>query len=301
MASGAISAGMDAVSPPAGPQPVQIVGAREVGALTRLEPLARRIFGPGDRPTGWFARKLRREHVDPQLSVVAVRANADPTDPDAWRGYVLVGTPPSLAPATRTAGTGVLPSVRGQGIGGRLLDEAARRSRAAGHHRLQLLSAADVVPFYLGHGFARVHDTVTLVAFGTGPAAELTPPPLWRSPRPDEHEPVAWLPEAWAGTDPRAQRGLTWIATRSEVAAAADPASCVQAWLSKEGAAWLVQRILAPRDHSLLACAAGLLARLPEGCPVLLPLLRAHDCATATLLEHEWVPAQRSTLLERTL
>ena len=48
--------------------------------LPALERLARRIFGDGDRPAGWLARKLAREAVDPRLSVLALAAGPDPQD-----------------------------------------------------------------------------------------------------------------------------------------------------------------------------------------------------------------------------
>jgi GNAT superfamily N-acetyltransferase len=274
-----------------------MIVAAELGDLGQLEGLARRVFGEGDRAAGWFHRKLRREHVDPRLSPVAVRADADASDPHAWLGYVLVGTPPSLGDAVRTAGTGVLPSVRGQGVGGQLLQAAARLAKGAGYRRMELLAEASVVPFYVRHGFVPVLATVTALAFGRGPVAVPAPaPPLpWRALGVGEHEAVAWLPEAWDGTELAARHGLSWTITRR------GGGGPVTAWLSREGIAWLVQRLVAPLGVALPSLAAELLARLPAGAPVLLPFLPATATATVELLDAGWNASQRGMLLDRPL
>lgn len=269
----------------------RIVPASALGDPSRLESLARRIFGQGDRPAGWFGRKLRRERVDADLSPVAIRADADARDPEGWLGYVLVGTPPSLGDAVRTAGTGVRPSMRGRGIGGRLLDAMQRRVSAAGFGRVELLAAPAAVPFYLRRGFSMRHATTTALGFGRGTSAALEGPPPWCAPRPDQHEPIVWLPEAWAGTERTHRAGLRW---RS-------PAGPVTAWLSREGRAWLVQRLVAPRGIALVPLAAALRARLPAGSPVLLPMLPTDAPQTRALLDEGWSEAQRGALLERRL
>lgn len=256
-----------------------------------LEGLALRIFGDGDRPPGWFARKLRREGVDPALSVVALRPGSEPRDPNGWLGYVLVGTPPSLHPAARTSGTGVVPWARGRGLASRLLDAAAQRCRDAGLRRLQLLARAELVPFYRERGFASLRATVTALGFGEATHPRLVAAPPWRSPRAAERERVAWLPEAWAGTEAHARHGC--VTTEDDAA--------LTAWISREGSAWLVQRLLAPPELSLLAAADALRRCLPAGAPVLLPLLDADDPPTRALLEAGWAAAQRGALLERTL
>lgn len=273
---------------------VRIATAAELGDPERLESLARRVFGDGDRPAGWFHRKLRREQVDPQLSPVAVRTDVDPQDPAAWLGYVLVGTPPSLHPAVRTAGTGVVPHAHSRGLGGRLLAAAAELCARAGHRRMQILAEADATAFYLRHGFSLVTPTVTALAFARGPAPSTAaePPAPWRALEPGEHEPVAWLPEAWEGTEPTARRGLAWSTPRG-------PA---HAWLSREGTAWLVQRLVAPEPSDPLpALADAILQRLPAGAPVLLPLLPAEAPTTRELLTAGWAAAQRGALLDRSL
>jgi GNAT superfamily N-acetyltransferase len=273
---------------------IRIVTAAELGDPGRLEALARRVFGDGDRPAGWFDRKLRREQVDLRLSPVAVAAGAEARDPDAWLGYVLVGTPGSLGDAVRTAGTGVVPRARGRGLGGRLLADAVERCASAGRRRMQILAEAEVTPFYARHGFSLVTPTVTALGFarGTAEPPPLEPPGPWRALERGEHEPVAWLPEAWEGTELAARHGLSW-------SSAWGPA---RAWLSREGVAWLVQRLVAPeRGDALPALADALLRRLPAGAPVLLPLLPAEAPVTRELLASGWAPAQRGALLDRPL
>jgi GNAT superfamily N-acetyltransferase len=274
------------------PQP-RTIAAAELGDPSRLEILARRVFGDGDRPPGWFHRKLRREHVDPRLSPVAVAADADPHDPAAWLGYVLVGTPGSLGDAVRTAGTGVIAKARGQGLGARLLGAAIELAASAGHRRMQILAQAEVASFYVRHGFTVVMPTVTALAFarGTG-SSPLELPPPWRALEPGEHEPVAWLPEAWEGTELAARHGLSWTTAHGRATA----------WLSREGVAWLVQRLVAPtRSAGLAALADEILQRLPASEPVLLPLLSAAAPATRELLATGWTSAQRGVLLDRSL
>jgi len=270
----------------------RIVPADSVGDPACLEGLARRIFGEGDRPAGWFARKLRRERVDPTLSVVAIRAGAEARDPAAWLGYVLVGRPPSLGDAVRTAGTGVDPTERGRGLGSHLLRAAMKRSREAGFTRMQVLADLRVLPFYLRHELAIVHRTVTVLGFSRGqqPCILALSRP-WDALAREERELVAWLPEAWEGTDLAARRTITWT----------EAGQRTTAWISREGVAWLVHRLVAPSAASPAAIGAALLNRLDPGDPVLLPLLPETAPATRALLQSGWVSAQRSVLLVRTL
>lgn len=273
-------------------RPPRLVPASELRDPGRLEGLARRVFGDGDRPAGWFQRKLRRERVDLRLSPVAVEASADPHDPAAWLGYVLVGAPASLGGTVRTAGTGVVAAARGRGLGGRLLAAAAELAAAAGHRRMELLAAADVAPFYRRHGFTTVTETVTVLAFARGQGPRPGPASRWRALAAGEHAPVAWLPEAWEGTDAELRHGLTWTTS----------AGPVEGWLSREGVAWLVQRLVAPRSLALPGLAAALLERLPAGDPVLLPLLPAGAPTTHALMGAAGFTAvQRGVLLERPL
>lgn len=285
-----------AFGPPAG-QPrargetVRIVSAAELGGAARLQGLAEQVFGAGDRPRGWFTRKLRRERVDDALSVVAVDPAHPTEDPAGWLGYVLVGVPPSLGDRARTSGTAVVSQARGRGVATELLNAASGRCRDAGIRHLQLLAEAAVLPFYLQRGFRLVHPTMTALSFGRATAASLTSAPAWDSPTEAQHELVAWLPEAWSGTDAEARRGCEFeVEGRS-----------VQAWLSREGVAWLVQRIVASEGAPLPSIAGGLLDRLPHGAPVLLPLLNADAPSSAALLDAGWVAAQRGALVERSL
>lgn len=273
--------------------PPRIVTAAELPEVEQLEGLARRVFGEGDRAPGWFRRKLVRECVDPRLSPVAVRAGAALDDPQGWLGYVLVGAPPSRGDAVRTAGTGVHPEARGRGLGGRLLHAAAQLATAAGFGRMELWAEAAVEPFYLRHGFGRVMATVTALGFARGapPHPALLPPPPWRALDPGEHEVVAWLPEAWTGTERSSRHGLSWATTEGEATA----------WLSREGIAWLAQRVVAPRVATLPTLATALLERLPTPAPVLLPQLPESAPATRTLWSVGFGPVQRAVLLERRL
>lgn len=275
---------------------VRIELAQALPDLRVLEPLARRVFGRGDRPAGWFGRKLRREQVRAELSALAVRAEAAVEDPEGWLGYVLVGTPASLGDAARTSGTGVVPAARGRAIASRLLDAVARACRDAGYRRLQLLAEARLVPFYRRRGFDAGRPTVTALGFATGDGPGrgrdgFGPARPWRPLEPGEHTRVAWLPEAWAGTEAPARRSCAWNHAGTQVTA----------WISREGQAWLVQRLVSRGPATLATIAAGLLARLPRASPVLLPLLPADDPQTRALLDDRFVAAQRGSLLERLL
>jgi GNAT superfamily N-acetyltransferase len=182
-----------------------IVEAGAVGSLARLEPLARRIFGEGDRPEGWFARKLDRECVDPSLSRLAIRDGGDLDDPGAWLGYALVGRPPSLPGTARTAGIGLVPSARGRGLGRRLCEAVQGAARSHGLHRLHVPAEAALAPFYARLGFREHRRVQTLLQFGSGPSTDLGAPAAW-----DDHGGgvvvSAWLREAWERT-PAAMRG----------------------------------------------------------------------------------------------
>jgi ribosomal protein S18 acetylase RimI-like enzyme len=110
---------------------IEIVGAEVLDDLAALEPVAEAVFGRGDRRSGWFARKLIREGVEPRLSSLAVVAPGPRADPTRVHGYVLIGRAASLAGVARGAGVGVLERVRGRGIGRRLLEHAVARAAAA--------------------------------------------------------------------------------------------------------------------------------------------------------------------------
>ena len=143
----------------------RIVTVAELGAPVRLAALAESIFGARNRPSGWFARKLKRECVDPRLSSLALTADRDPTDPTSWLGYVLVGTPSSLGGAARTAGTGVLASARRRGIASALIEAAADNVRNVGKTQLQLLAERTSGSLQMGDpGALQVLDAAALFA-----------------------------------------------------------------------------------------------------------------------------------------
>lgn len=274
---------------------VRIVPASEVGDVARLQGLAERVFGRRRRAPGWFTRKLRRECVRPELSVVAVRDGASPDDPAAWCGYVLVGAPPSLAGVARTAGTGVVPGARGTGVGRRLVEAACERAADAGLHTVRILAAPEAAAFYTRLGFRREREVSTLLAFARGPSAWLAGAaepwtPVDVEPGHTHVELVGWFREAWEETPadhrvsvpvPNERGDVTWI------------------HLSAEGSAWLIHRVLAPVETATIAVADGLLERLPDGTPVLSTGV-APDCdAARELLDLGWVEVQRGQIVAR--
>ena len=280
--------------------PVRIVPLDTLPQPGRLAIVAEAVFGAGDRPEGWFARKLRRECVDTSLSPVAIDPAVDADDVRGWLGYVLVGTPPSLGDAVRTAGTGVIEAARGRGIGGALLARASYLAAAAGYGELQLLSAPERVSFYERHGLCVAQERVTLVRPSSGPREQTLPGPgpwngPWNGPSngpsngaaPVEpaHVLVQWLPEAWAHTE----------SSRRHTIALPDGFAHV----SFEGRALLVHRCVAAGDP--VATMQSLLAALPGGRAVMLPLTDRVSTITRALLEHGWHPIQAATLLRRRL
>lgn len=259
--------------------------ADDLAELLALEPVARGIFGEGDRPAGWFARKLRRERVDPRLTVLACRRD----DPARVVGYALLGAPPSLPGVARCAGLGLLPAARGAGLGRRLVDVARRHAAAAGLREVHVLADTISRPFYAALGFADRVDARTLLAHAHGPpAAPLPPPRPWDPPR---MRPVAgWLREAWEGTDDPLRTTLA-LALRGERHALAH--------VSREGRAFLVQRLLladdaAPGDAALAA--DRLRVQLPAGAPVLLYGV-ADPPLVDSLQRRGWSIAQASTVM----
>lgn len=266
-----------------------VVPASEVGDVVRLEALARDVFGPGQRPQGWFARKLRREHVDPALSRVAVASGCAPQDAGAWLGYVLVGTPPSLGTAARTAGTGVLARARGHGIASALLDAAAQATAASGRAHLELVAEAPTEAFYRARGFVVVRRLVTVLEFGRGA------PPGRRIAAASAHEDEdgateldlgsALLPEAWHGTEATARHCIRTAGARARI--------------TDEGRAALVHGVGADDRVSLDAALDEVLDALAPARPALLAMLDEVSPITARLQSRGWSPVQRGTLLRR--
>lgn len=273
----------------------RVVTVAEVGEPVRLAALAESIFGARDRPPGWFARKLKRECVDPTLSSLALNMDTDPTDPASWLGYVLVGTPGSLGGAARTAGTGVLASARRRGIASALIEAAVDNVRNVGKPQLQLLAEPDLARFYLRRGFAVAQQLVTLVRPSQGPSPQLPPDGIaWDALpvdcAPETNKPwltvAQWLPEAWNRTEAALRHTLV--------------AGSVRAHISREGCALLVHRLL-DADNAPAQAAAHVLERLPAGRPVILPMLTEVSPVTDALLRSGWHPMQRGVLLSRSL
>ncbi|MEM6994916.1 MAG: GNAT family N-acetyltransferase [Myxococcota bacterium] len=270
----------------------EVVALSRLGNPKRLAQVAEAVFGTRDRPPGWFARKLRRECVDPSASPVAIAAGTDPTEPAGWLGYVLVGAPPSLGFSARTAGTAVVASARGRGIATALLDAAVRGAQALGRARLQLLADPELASFYRRCDFALVHDVVTLVRPSRGDRdRRLAPGQPWDDLRIAEAANATvqqWLPETWRGTEDRLRHTLD----RDDLGA----------HISREGRALVVHRLLARAGAVAPNQAArALLGLLPQGHPVVLPLLPEVSPITDALLADGWHPMQRAQLMSRSL
>jgi len=258
----------------------RIVALADLDDRGQLAALAERAFGKGSRSAGWLARKQQREHVDASLSRVAIAG--DPDDADAWRGYVLVGTPPSRAPAARTAGTAVDPRARGRGLGSALVQRAAEACRARGFAALELWAEHDRVGFYERLGFTQQLAFDTLVAFANGPRDVALPDAQPWDPADAFVELHAFLPEAWARTPERYtlrdHEGIAHVA--------------------REGIAFVVHRTLLVADvlaspARAIAWFDALLRRLPASAPVCLVALDRVSSITRALHEHGWSVAQQ--------
>lgn len=264
----------------------RIVALADLDDRGQLTALAERAFGKGSRSAGWLARKQAREHVDPSLSRVVIDGDVD--DEAAWLGYVLVGTPPSRAPAARTAGTVVDPRVHGRGLGTALVRSAAQACRARDFTALELWAEHERVGFYERLGFTTLLAFDTLLAFAAGPRGVALPDAQpWD---PDDARALvqlhAFLPEAWARTPERTtlrdDHGLAHVA--------------------REGVAFVVHRTLLAADvlaspARALAWFDALLRRLPAAAPVCLVALDRVSSITRALHEHGWSIAQRGCVM----
>lgn len=265
----------------------------DLDALTRL---AEDLFGRGDRPPGWLARKLAREGVDPELSVLAVARGApEPAPEDMLLGYFLIGQEPR-APVAHSAGLGVRPHLRGAGLGAALVREAvARLVRAAplAPAILRVLAEPARESFYARLGFAVATRRVTLMARGTASisladhvrALQAAPPAPW-SPPPmpaDAREICGWRAAVWARTPDRATM---------------EPLPGAWAHVSREGRALLVQRLVVSPGLDPRAVVDALAAGIPAGTPVLLYGAEAVSSITALLLQHGLAPAQRFAAMD---
>ena len=250
--------------------------------MARLEPLARAVFGQGQRPQGWFARKLHRECVDGPRSQLLTRS-ADPRDPEAWVGYALLGQPPSLAPVLRTAGIGLLPSWRGRGLGQALVAALIDTARHGGAAALHIPSSVVAQPFYRRCGLRPRDSTLTLLAFGRGPASSLPPPEPWAHDPPGPQR-SGWLREAWERTEPQ-QRG-TWRLCEGRH----------RLDVSMEGSAQVAMRWTSTEPDTTGIDAW--LDRVATGAPALLHGLPERACVHADLEERGWTVVQRTITME---
>lgn len=267
----------------------EVVPLSVVGDPHRIEPLVRRVFGQGNRAPGWFHRKLYRECVDAALSRLAT--TGDPTDPQHWLGYVLVGTPPSLGDTARTCGGGVIASMRHRGIGRRLFAAAARAAADVGHTRLRVPATGAVEGWFRSMGYEHVRGLVTMLAFGTGTADTVSfgAPERW-DPSHGLAERAGWLCEAWERTDAsgRATVHLDGIVIHA----------------SREGAAVLAHRVLAAPDLDADAVAHGidrLRASIATPTPLLVAGLDPVSSVTTRLDTLGWSAVQRAACLERSV
>lgn len=253
---------------------VQLASALDLDLAT-LEPVARQIFGAGDRPPGWFTRKLAREGVDPALSSLAFGTGGEVV------GYLLVGDEqgPHAPLLAHCAGLGVLPTHRGRGLGPALVacSVAALRRR----HALALHALAEPPrrSFYEQLGFHPLAARHTLQTTGLGP----------RDPDLAAHPPAPWqLP----GRCVAHWRAGTWSRTPKLLAATLQlERGAVH--LSREGQAILVQRMCvdAADDHDDAETIAATLLTLESlrhhfatTTPILLYGCDTVSCVTASLI-----------------
>lgn len=257
--------------------------------LAALAPLAAAIFdrptpttplaGPPRREPGWFARKLAREAVDPQLSSLVLGTGDEPV------GYMLVGAGDPDTGDVHGAGLGLLPAWRGRGLGPALVEATCGRLRDAGISALRLLADPDHRGFYLRHGFAEARAQLTMGAPGTGAAdVDLAahPPRPWPLPGATV---AAWSAGTWERT-PQARAATLSLGPRAS------------AHVSREGRAALVHR-LAVAPHDLHATLRALRDSFAAETPVLL-----HGCdpvspVTAACLADGWQVVQRAHVMQR--
>ncbi len=282
---------------------VNIVPATEVADLRALEPLAREVFGAGQRAPRWFARKLHRECVCPATSRLVVRAGLPASDPKAWLGYGLVGLPPSLR-AARTAGIGLIPEARGRGLGTRLVRSLIEAATGASASALRVPAPPDRVAFYTRAGLRTRRRAHTWLAFGRGstPPMSASAPTPWGSssgpPGPGAAgqsgpDKSAWFAEAWERTPAHQRYTVDWsdaLDTRHQLD------------VSIEGTAHLVQRWRSGANAS--DAVRGLetwLDALPAGTPALLHHVDAVSSVTEHLRAAHWVVVQTTVQMQREL
>ncbi|NVB40637.1 GNAT family N-acetyltransferase [Pseudenhygromyxa sp. WMMC2535] len=243
-------------------------GERLAGELAALAPVAEAIFGAGQRTPGWFARKLRREGVEARLCTLAVTGDA-PFTRERVVGYALLGRAASLGDRARGAGLGLLPALRGRGLGRQLIEAACARARAHGCAHVEFLAEPSPARWYADQGFVALREELTLLVEAEADA----PHPSWATSEDDLPEADAawsWIPECWRRT-PASERECLVAHWRGQQ---------LRAWLSREGRAVLAQRLelsCAPalrdheRDELIRAGVLGLAAHAGERPLVLYP------------------------------
>lgn len=266
----------------------EIFEAEGFEQLVGLQAFNEQIFGGGRREPGWFRRKLIREGVEARLSAIAIdRASREPC------GHVLVGTAASLGPCVRGSMVGVTAPMRGRGIGRALIDFADARAHALGFEQLEFLCEGERLGWYLRQGFTLVERQLALRSSGLGPRDELQ---TGAELAPVRRDPVwAWLPEIWTRT-PASERAYLELDVSHGRA---------RIWLTREGGAWLAQRLEldGPHEHDRRADLPAVLGQLRRRVATTTPLL-IYPCTADTptaeaLVAADFVPVQRSFLVRR--
>lgn len=257
---------------------VHLLPVASIGTPERLEPLARAVFGDGQRPHGWFERKLARECVVPDRSLVVSRS-PDANDADAWVGYGLLGQPPSLGSTARTAGIGLKPASRGRGIGRRLVRGLLEQARLAGTDGLVIPASTAARAFYERCGLAPRGVTHTLLAFGRGSATP-TIDESWDATTPGPTQ-SGWFREAWEHTLARTTTRVRGGRDRFDVSFEGT-AHVAMRWTSADG---LPE---GPRDW---------LQTVPTGAPALLHEVPADAPFLSGLLDEAWTVVQTTVAM----
>jgi GNAT superfamily N-acetyltransferase len=252
---------------------VHLLPVASIGATERLEPLARAVFGEGQRPRGWFDRKLARECVVPDRSLV-VSLSPDAKDAKTWIGYGLLGQPPSLGSTARTAGIGLKPSSRGQGIGQRLVRGLLEQARRGGADGVVIPASTGSRAFYERCGLLPREVTHTLLAFGRGTATPNVDE-SWDSATPGPAQ-SGWFREAWEQTRTRTTTRVRDGRDRFDVSFEGT-AHVAMRWTSADGLPD------GPRDW---------LRTVPTGAPALLHEVPADAPFLSGLLEDGWTVVQ---------
>jgi GNAT superfamily N-acetyltransferase len=264
---------------------IEIVEVEGFEQLVALQALTEQIFGVGQRAPGWFRRKLIREGVEPRLSAIAIdRASGEPC------GHVLVGGAASLGNRVRGSTIAVTTAMRGRGIGRALIDFADARAHACGFEQLEFLCEDERLNWYLRQGFTLVERQLSLCASGLGlhdelptgveiEAAPLSRDPLW-----------TWLPEIWMRT-PTSERAYLELDASGHGRA--------RIWLTREGRAWLAQRLELDHGEALVHVVGQLRRKLATDTPLLLYPCTAETPTTEALTSAGFMPMQRSSLVRR--